>query len=266
MVTEKIELPPPSSPDKSRDKSKPVTAPVLRAFVEEGDWEAETPPKWQGKRALTSAGFIAWKGLTWAPLQLRRNTYESSQLVFQIWANEALVGEGLLDFIQIENEYKNAASSAVTAKKNVQEISTGYIPVKIVFPMLLDELFGGKEVSVIAVLLVSSVPVKWVPPPRSKMSWAVEESESNRKRRRRRMKKMNEKRSIVQENSYKLITRDRRTNKDWTIFPLTPINVGIVRQKFGFVAKEYDGQEVIHPCFFGFAVRYESCPLRLLWI
>jgi hypothetical protein len=46
----------------------------------------------------------------------------------------------------------------------------------------------------------------------------------------------------------------------WTSYPLTPISSGVARQKYKEVTEEYDQQKVIHPCFFGFCVRWRGNP------
>ena len=46
----------------------------------------------------------------------------------------------------------------------------------------------------------------------------------------------------------------------WTNYPLTPISAGVVRQKYKDISEEYDQQMIIHPCFFGFSVRWRGNP------
>jgi hypothetical protein len=42
----------------------------------------------------------------------------------------------------------------------------------------------------------------------------------------------------------------------WTTYPPSPLNMGIIRQKYRDVAKQYDSQRIVHPTLFGFRVRY----------
>jgi hypothetical protein len=44
----------------------------------------------------------------------------------------------------------------------------------------------------------------------------------------------------------------------WQTYPLTPIATGVVRQKYGDIARDYDHQKIIHPAFYGFSVRYRG--------
>eukprot|EP01038_Epipyxis_sp_PR26KG_P005825 gene5825-8032_t len=44
----------------------------------------------------------------------------------------------------------------------------------------------------------------------------------------------------------------------WCDYPLPPISIGVVRQRFKEIAKEYDQQEIIHPSFFGFRIRWRG--------
>lgn len=53
---------------------------------------------------------------------------------------------------------------------------------------------------------------------------------------------------------------DKHRIHHWTNYPLTPVSTGVVRQKYKEVAEEYDQQKVIHPCFFGFSVRWRGNP------
>ena len=46
----------------------------------------------------------------------------------------------------------------------------------------------------------------------------------------------------------------------WKHFPLAPISTGVVRQKYKEISEEYDKQKVIHPCFFGFKIRWRGNP------
>jgi hypothetical protein len=42
----------------------------------------------------------------------------------------------------------------------------------------------------------------------------------------------------------------------WTTFPNCPINIGIVRQKYKDIAKQYDGRRIVNPTMYGFRIRY----------
>lgn len=44
----------------------------------------------------------------------------------------------------------------------------------------------------------------------------------------------------------------------WTVFPNCPINIGIVRQKYKDIAKQYDRQRIVNPSMFGFRVRFSG--------
>jgi hypothetical protein len=46
----------------------------------------------------------------------------------------------------------------------------------------------------------------------------------------------------------------------WSIYPLTPITYGIIRQKYHDIAQEYDTQQLVHPSLFGFKIRYRGNP------
>lgn len=53
---------------------------------------------------------------------------------------------------------------------------------------------------------------------------------------------------------------DKHRIHHWTTYPLTPISAGVVRQKYKEISEEYDQQKIIHPCFFGFSVRWRGNP------
>ena len=44
----------------------------------------------------------------------------------------------------------------------------------------------------------------------------------------------------------------------WKTFPVPPISTGTIRRKYKEVTAEYDRQTVIHPCFYGFRVRWRG--------
>lgn len=44
----------------------------------------------------------------------------------------------------------------------------------------------------------------------------------------------------------------------WKTFPIAPISAGTIRKKFREIASDYDNQKVIHPCFYGFKVRWRG--------
>jgi hypothetical protein len=47
----------------------------------------------------------------------------------------------------------------------------------------------------------------------------------------------------------------KHRSQHWMTTPLPPINIGIVRQKYREIGKEYDRGMIIHPAFFGFNTR-----------
>lgn len=51
---------------------------------------------------------------------------------------------------------------------------------------------------------------------------------------------------------------DKHRIQHWKTYPLTPIATGVVRHRYLDVATEYDRQEIIHPAFFGFSVRWKG--------
>jgi hypothetical protein len=53
---------------------------------------------------------------------------------------------------------------------------------------------------------------------------------------------------------------DTHRSEHWTSFPIAPISTGMVRQKYKEIASDYDQQKVVHPCFFGFRVRWRGNP------
>jgi len=53
---------------------------------------------------------------------------------------------------------------------------------------------------------------------------------------------------------------DQHRIEHWKTFPVPPISTGTIRRKYKEVAAEYDRQTVIHPCFYGFRVRWRGNP------
>lgn len=51
---------------------------------------------------------------------------------------------------------------------------------------------------------------------------------------------------------------NQRRAQHWATYPITPINAGVVRQRFKDVAIAYDRQMIINPCFYGFSVRWKG--------